>query len=168
MRTLRGLSGRQSPWCSTVWGRRSTGNYLKALAFGSANPRDHPRITAVAREISRHLDRTLVPRGASARPATPGKLQRPILAQGLSCHRQVHVGVVLDLLPVKARRHYNGSCLTWTPPKTTLQDVLTASAASSTSSGLGGGGDPDEGFAIQLCRETLYMDRWYTITYNRW
>ncbi|KAG8074755.1 hypothetical protein GUJ93_ZPchr0006g44540 [Zizania palustris] len=44
------------------------------------------------------------------------------------------------------------------PPKFTVQDVLCARAA--------GDGGSEDGFTVHLCRETLYMDHWYSITFK--
>ncbi|CAN6200624.1 unnamed protein product [Urochloa humidicola] len=53
-----------------------------------------------------------------------------------------------------SRRSY-GYCRS--PPKFTVQDVVSAGAA---------GGDSEEGFTVHLRRETLYMDHWYSITFK--
>ncbi|KAF0918833.1 hypothetical protein E2562_026205 [Oryza meyeriana var. granulata] len=97
--------------------------YFMAFAFGGADPREHPRIAAVGREISEHLERTF--------------LESRVL------------GTLL-------RANFDAR----SPPKFTVQDVLSASAGGS------GGSLPEEGFTIHLCRETLYMDHWYSITFN--
>ncbi|TVU07755.1 hypothetical protein EJB05_41124, partial [Eragrostis curvula] len=140
--------------------------YFKAFAFGGADPREHPRIAAVAREISEHLERTFLDArvlGTLLRANFDARFWRRVLAAIVSCERRpLHVGVLLELLPVSGRLQSYGYCRS--PPKFTVQDVLSASAGSS--SGNGGGGDSEEGFTIHLCRETLYMDHWYSITFK--
>ncbi|KAK3143630.1 hypothetical protein QOZ80_4AG0302820 [Eleusine coracana subsp. coracana] len=143
--------------------------YFKAFAFGGADPRDHPRIAAVAREISRNMDRIFIDArvlGTLLRANFDARFWWRMLDAMVRCQRRpLHVGVLLDLLPVRGRMQSYGYCRS--PPRFTVQDVLGASACSSSGSGLGlGGGDPDEGFTIHLCRETLYMDHWYSITFN--
>ncbi|CAL5040311.1 unnamed protein product [Urochloa decumbens] len=72
--------------------------------------------------------------------------------------RPMLVGVLLDLLPVRGRLQSYGYCRT--PPKFTVQDVLGAGVSG------GGGGESEEGFTVHLCKETLYMDHWYSITFK--
>ncbi|TKW22870.1 hypothetical protein SEVIR_4G256400v4 [Setaria viridis] len=137
--------------------------YFKAFAFGGADPREHPRIAAVAREISGHLERTFLDArvlGTLLRANFDARFWRRVLAAIVRCERRpMHVGVLLELLPVRGRLQSYGYCRS--PPKFTVQDVLSARE-----SGGGGGGDSEEGFTIHLCRETLYMDHWYSITFK--
>jgi hypothetical protein len=136
--------------------------YFKAFAFGGADPREHPRIAAVAREISGHLDRTYLDArvlGTLLRANFDARFWRKVLAAIVRCERRpMHVGVLLELLPVRGRLQSYGYCRS--PPKFTVQDVLSAQGSG------GGGGDSEEGFTIHLCRETLYMDHWYSITFK--
>jgi len=137
--------------------------YFKAFAFGGADPREHPRIAAVAREISGHLERTFLDArvlGTLLRANFDARFWRRVLAAIVQCERRpMHVGVLLELLPVRGRLQSYGYCRS--PPKFTVQDVLSARAG-----GGGGGGDAEDGFTIHLCRETLYMDHWYSITFK--
>jgi len=134
--------------------------YFKAFAFGGADPREHPRIAAVAREISGHLERTFLDArvlGTLLRANFDARFWRRVLAAIVQCERRpMHVGVLLELLPVRGRLQSYGYCRS--PPKFTVQDVLSARA--------GGGGDAEDGFTIHLCRETLYMDHWYSIPFK--
>ncbi|KAL6603244.1 hypothetical protein ACP70R_043605 [Stipagrostis hirtigluma subsp. patula] len=140
--------------------------YFKAFAFGGEDPREHPRIAAVGREISEHLERTFLDArvlGALLRANFDARFWRRVLAAIVKCERRpLHVGVLLELLPVGGRLRSYGYCRS--PPKFTVQDVLSARAGAS-GSGHGGGGS-EEGFTIHLCRETLYMDHWYSITFT--
>ncbi|PUZ59263.1 hypothetical protein GQ55_4G027000 [Panicum hallii var. hallii] len=133
--------------------------YFKAFAFGGADPREHPRIAAVAREISEHLESTFLEArvlGTLLRANFDARFWRRVLAAIVRCERRpMHVGVLLELLPVRGRLQSYGYCRS--PPKFTVQDVLSARA---------GGGVPEDGFTIHLCRETLYMDHWYSITFK--
>ncbi|KAF8658871.1 hypothetical protein HU200_059369 [Digitaria exilis] len=135
--------------------------YFKAFAFGGEDPRQHPRIAAVAREISEHLERTFLDArvlGTLLRANFDARFWRRVLAAIVRCERRpMHVGVLLELLPVRGRLLSYGYCRS--PPKFTVQDVLSAGAG-------GGGGDTEEGFTVHLCRETLYMDHWYSITFK--
>ncbi|CAL4966592.1 unnamed protein product [Urochloa decumbens] len=84
---------------------------------------------------------------------------RKVLAAILRCERRpMLVGVLLELLPVRGRLQSYGYCRT--PPKFTVQDVLSAGVSG------GGGGESEEGFTVHLCKETLYMDHWYSITFK--
>ncbi|CAN6176922.1 unnamed protein product [Urochloa humidicola] len=138
--------------------------YFKAFAFGGADPREHPRIAAVAREISAHLESTFLDArvlGTLLRANFDARFWRRVLAAIVKCERRpMHVGVLLELLPVRGRLQSYGYCRS--PPKFTVQDVLSNAGAG----GGGGGGDSEEGFTIHLCRETLYMDHWYSITFK--
>lgn len=133
--------------------------YFKAFAFGGADPREHPRVAAVAREISQHLERTFLDArvlGTLLRANFDARFWRRVLAAIVSCERRpLHVGVLLELLPVRGRLQSYGYCRS--PPKFTVQDVLSARAS---------GDSSEEGFTIHLCRETLYMDHWYSITFK--
>ncbi|CAL4966593.1 unnamed protein product [Urochloa decumbens] len=135
--------------------------YFKAFAFGGADPRDHPRVAAVAREISGHLERTFLDArvlGTLLRANFDARFWRKVLDAIVRCERRpMHVGVLLELLPVRGRLQSYGYCRS--PPKFTVQDVLSAGAG-------GGGGSSEEGFTVHLCRETLYMDHWYSITFK--
>ncbi|KAF8687500.1 hypothetical protein HU200_043196 [Digitaria exilis] len=137
--------------------------YFKAFAFGGEDPRQHPRIAAVAREISEHLERTFLDArvlGTLLRANFDARFWRRVLAAIVRCERRpMHVGVLLELLPVRGRLQSYGYCRS--PPKFTVQDVLSAGAG-----GGGGGGGTEEGFTVHLCRETLYMDHWYSITFK--
>ncbi|CAN6193111.1 unnamed protein product [Urochloa humidicola] len=137
--------------------------YFKAFAFGGRDPREHPRIAAVAREISAHLESTFLDArvlGTLLRANFDARFWRRVLAAIVRCERRpMHVGVLLELLPVRGRLQSYGYCRS--SPKFTVQDVL-----SSVGAGGGGGGDSEEGFTIHLCRETLYMDHWYSITFK--
>ncbi|CAL5049996.1 unnamed protein product [Urochloa decumbens] len=137
--------------------------YFKAFAFGGADPRDHPRVAAVAREISGHLERTFLDArvlGTLLRANFDARFWKKVLAAIVRCERRpMHVGVLLELLPVRGRLQSYGYCRS--PPKFTVQDVLSAGAG-----GGGGGGESEEGFTVHLCRETLYMDHWYSITFK--
>ncbi|XP_062178993.1 disease resistance protein RGA2-like [Phragmites australis] len=136
--------------------------YFKAFAFGGADPREHPRIAAVAREISEHLERTFLDArvlGTLLKANFDARFWRRVLAAIVKCERRpLHVGVLLELLPVRGRLQSYGYCRS--PPKFTVQDVLSARAAGDRD------GDSEEGFTIHLCRETLYMDHWYSITFK--
>ncbi|CAL5041037.1 unnamed protein product [Urochloa decumbens] len=135
--------------------------YFKAFAFGGADPRDHPRVAAVAREISGHLERTFLDArvlGTLLRANFDARFWRKVLAAIVRCERRpMHVGVLLELLPVRGRLQSYGYCRS--PPKFTVQDVLSAGVT-------GGGESSEEGFTVHLCRETLYMDHWYSITFK--
>uniref|UniRef100_J3MH93 NB-ARC domain-containing protein n=1 Tax=Oryza brachyantha TaxID=4533 RepID=J3MH93_ORYBR len=134
--------------------------YFKAFAFGGADPRDHPRIAAVGRQISEHLERTFLDArvlGTLLKSNFDAAFWRRVLVAMAGCSRRpLHVGVLLELLPVHGRLQSYGYCRS--PPKFTVQDVLSATA--------GGGPASEEGFTIHLCRETLYMDHWYSITFS--
>ncbi|KAJ1260694.1 hypothetical protein BS78_10G251900 [Paspalum vaginatum] len=136
--------------------------YFKAFAFGGADPREHPRIAAVAREISEHLERTFLDArvlGTLLRANFDARFWRRVLTAIVKCERRpMHVGVLLELLPVNGRLQSYGYCRS--PPKFTVQDVLSARATSDR------GDQSEEGFTIHLCRETLYMDHWYSITFK--
>ncbi|XP_066371265.1 disease resistance protein RGA2-like [Miscanthus floridulus] len=139
--------------------------YFKAFAFGGADPRDHPRVAAVAREISKHLERTFLDArvlGTLLRANFDARFWRRVLAAIVSCERRpMHVGVLLELLPVRGRLQSYGYCRS--PPKFTVQDVLSAGASGHDG---GSGSGSEEGFTVHLCRETLYMDHWYSITFK--
>ncbi|KAL6873865.1 hypothetical protein ACP4OV_013947 [Aristida adscensionis] len=132
--------------------------YFKAFAFGGADPREHPGIAAVGREISEHLERTFLDArvlGTLLRDNFDARFWRRVLAAIVGCERRpLHVGVLLELLPVGGRLQSYGYCRS--PPKFTVQDVLSARA----------GAAAEEGFTVHLCRETLYMDHWYSITFT--
>ncbi|XP_025813518.1 uncharacterized protein LOC112890865 [Panicum hallii] len=137
--------------------------YFKAFAFGGADPRDYPRIAGVGREISEHLERMFLDArvlGTLLGANFDGRFWRRVLSAIVRCRRRpFHVGVLLELLPVRGRLQSDGYCRS--PPKFTVQDVFSAGAADH-------GGDLEDGFiTIHLCRETLYMDHWYSITFNR-
>ena len=136
--------------------------YFKAFAFGGADPREHPRVAAVAREISEHLERTFLDArvlGTLLRANFDARFWRKVLAAIVSCERRpLHVGVLLELLPVRGRLQSYGYCRS--PPKFTVQDVLSSARPS------GSGSGSEEGFTVHLCRETLYMDHWYSITFK--
>jgi hypothetical protein len=139
--------------------------YFKAFAFGGADPRDHPRVAAVAREISEHLERTVLDArvlGTLLRANFDARFWRRVLAAIVSCERRpMHVGVLLELLPVRGRLQSYGYCRS--PPKFTVQDVLTARPSGRDG---GSGSGSEEGFTVHLCKETLYMDHWYSITFK--
>eukprot|EP00267_Zea_mays_P041370 XP_020393257.1 uncharacterized protein LOC103644684 [Zea mays] len=139
--------------------------YFKAFAFGGADPRDHPRVAAVAREISEHLERTFLDArvlGTLLRANFDARFWRRVLAAIVSCERRpMHVGVLLELLPVRGRLQSYGYCRS--PPKFTVQDVLTARPSGRDG---GSGSGSEEGFTVHLCKETLYMDHWYSITFK--
>uniref|UniRef100_A0A0E0LF66 Uncharacterized protein n=1 Tax=Oryza punctata TaxID=4537 RepID=A0A0E0LF66_ORYPU len=62
------------------------------------------------------------------------------------------------ILPVHGKLQSYGYCRS--PSKFTVHHMLSAGV------GNGGGSASEEGFTIHLCRETLYMDHWYSITFN--
>jgi hypothetical protein len=113
----------------------------------------------VAREISEHLERTFLEArvlGTLLQANFDARFWRRVLAAIVRCERRpMLVAVLLELLPVRGRLQSYGDCRS--PPKFTVQDVLSARA---------GGDDPEDGFTIHLCRETLYMDHWYSITFK--
>jgi hypothetical protein len=140
--------------------------YFKAFAFGGgADPREHPREAAVGREICERLERTYLDArvlgallGANLGDA---RFWRRVLAAVVRCERRpLHVGVLLELLPVHGRRLQSyGHCRS--PPKVTVQDVFDGRTG-----GSNGGSGEEDGFTVHLCREMLYMDHWYSITFK--
>ncbi|KAK3141420.1 hypothetical protein QOZ80_4BG0333660 [Eleusine coracana subsp. coracana] len=143
--------------------------YFKAFALGGADPRDHPRITAVGRDISRHLtkstflDARLL--GTVLRANLDAPFWRRVLAAILRCQRRPRYSLYADVLAIRGWRLMPGRWVC--PPRfsqLTLQDVFRA-ATSSSASGLGGS-DTEEFLTINYCRDTLYKDIWYTITYE--
>ncbi|GJN01643.1 hypothetical protein PR202_ga18923 [Eleusine coracana subsp. coracana] len=147
--------------------------YFKALALGGADPRDHPRITAVGRDISRHLtkstflDARLL--GTVLRANFDARFWRRVLAAIVRCQRRprysLYADVLLDVLAIRGWRLMTGHWVC--PPRfsqLTLQDVFRA-ATSSSGSGLGGS-DTEEILTINYCRDTLYKDIWHTISYE--
>jgi hypothetical protein len=135
--------------------------YFKAFAFGGADP----RVAAVARDTSEDLECTFLNArvlGTLLRANFDARFWRRVRDAIVRCElRPLHVGVLLELLPVSGSLRSYGYCRS--PPKFTVQDVL---SASSSGSAHGGRDHPDEGFTIHLCRETLYMDHWYSITFK--
>uniref|UniRef100_A0A453SMT8 NB-ARC domain-containing protein n=1 Tax=Aegilops tauschii subsp. strangulata TaxID=200361 RepID=A0A453SMT8_AEGTS len=137
--------------------------YFKAFAFGGgADPRDNPRAAAVGRQICERLDRTYLDArvlgGLLGANLGDTPFWRRMLAALARCERRpLHVGVLLELLPVNGRRLQSyGYCRS--PPNVTVQDVLGGRAS--------GGSDEDGSMTVHLCRETLYMDHWYSITFK--
>ncbi|XP_044432212.1 uncharacterized protein [Triticum aestivum] len=139
--------------------------YFKAFAFGGgADPRDHPRAAMIGREICERLDRTYLDArvlgGLLGANLGDAPFWRRMLAALARCERRpLHVGVLLELLPVNGRRLQSyGYCRS--PPDVTVQDVLGRRAS--------GGSDEDGSMTVHLCRETLYMDHWYSITFKKY
>ncbi|XP_037467197.1 uncharacterized protein LOC119339151 [Triticum dicoccoides] len=139
--------------------------YFKAFAFGGgADPRDHPRAAVIGREICERLDRTYLDArvlgGLLGANLGDAPFWRRMLAALARCERRpLHVGVLLELLPVNGRRLQSyGYCRS--PPDVTVQDVLGGRAS--------GGSDEDGSMTVHLCRETLYMDHWYSITFKKY
>ncbi|KAF7110522.1 hypothetical protein CFC21_110614 [Triticum aestivum] len=137
--------------------------YFKAFAFGGgADPRDNPRAAAVGRQICERLDRTYLDArvlgGLLGANLGDTPFWRRMLAALARCERRpLHVGVLLELLPVNGRRLQSyGYCRS--PPNVTVQDVLGGRTS--------GGSDEDGSMTVHLCRETLYMDHWYSITFK--
>lgn len=132
--------------------------YFKAFAFRGTDPREHPRAAAVGREICEHMDRTYLEArvlGGVLGANLDARFWRRVLAATVRCDRRpLHVGVLVKLLPINGRLLQSyGYCRS--PPELTVRDVLGGSVAGSL-----------DGFTVHLCRETLYMDHWYSITFN--
>jgi hypothetical protein len=45
-------------------------------------------------------------------------------------------------------------------------ELCSLNSDSEEGSGSGSDSDSEEGFTVHLCRETLYMDHWYSITFK--
>ncbi|KAK3141423.1 hypothetical protein QOZ80_4BG0333700 [Eleusine coracana subsp. coracana] len=145
--------------------------FFKAFAFGGTDPRDHPRITAVARDIARQLQCTFVD-ARLLRANFDARLWRRVRDAIVRCQRHprfsLYDDVMLDVLTIRGWRlmpaGYGESRPSFSVP--TLQDVIRAVTSSSSASGLGGT-HTVETLLVHYCRDTLYRDIWYTISIKR-
>lgn len=158
-------------------------HYFKAFAFAGADPRDHPRMVAVAREISSHLESYLDARVVGTvlqanfnlrfwRKALCTIVSRPFV-------RQEHMDFLCNVLPPNIDKGFsfrNGTSSLVTRRNVsvlrmvTQQEMLSAPAASSSSSRTS---CPDdvvvetvEGLTIDLCFRTPYSVHSYTFDLN--
>ncbi|XP_047056922.1 uncharacterized protein LOC124663241 [Lolium rigidum] len=141
--------------------------YFKAFAFGGMDAGDHPRMAAMGKEMARQLGGTFLGArmvGTLLRSKFDVRFWRRLMEAMVKCSGRrpcpVHVNFLLELLSSLGKLQSYGSSAC--PPRLTLRDALCNHAARTTSDSghLGSGGR----FTIHLCRETLYMDHWYTIT----
>lgn len=139
--------------------------YFKAFAFGGMDAGDHPRMAAMGKEMARQLGGTFLGArivGALLRSKFDVRFWRRMMETMGKCAGAgpVHVNFLLELLSSLGEMQSYGSSTC--PPRLTLGDVLCTNHAVRTS----GSGHLERGgrFTIHLCRETLYMDHWYTIT----
>ncbi|KQK03101.1 hypothetical protein BRADI_2g05611v3 [Brachypodium distachyon] len=146
--------------------------YFKALAFGGTNPAQHPRMAAMAKEMARQLGGTFLGArmvGELLSSKFDARFWRRMTEAIVRCsgRRPVHVNFLLELLSSSCgtlQLQSYGSCNS--PPRLTLRDALCNDAEGA---GITGGhSESEDGFTtIHLCRETLYLDHWYTITLAR-
>ncbi|GJN26342.1 hypothetical protein PR202_gb14267 [Eleusine coracana subsp. coracana] len=103
--------------------------FFKAFAFGGTDPRDHPRITAVARDIARQLQCTFVD-ARLLRANFDARLWRRVRDAIVRCQRHprfsLYDDVMLDVLTIRGWRlmpaGYGESRPSFSVP--TLQDVI--------------------------------------------
>uniref|UniRef100_A0ACD5VR96 Uncharacterized protein n=1 Tax=Avena sativa TaxID=4498 RepID=A0ACD5VR96_AVESA len=141
--------------------------YFKAFAFGGMDAGDHQRMAAMGKEMARQLGGTFLGArmvGTLLRSEFDVRFWHRLMeAMAKSSGRRpypVHVNFLLELLSSLGQLQSYGSSIC--PPRLTLRDALCNAARTGSSSGtrhLEG-----DRFTIHLCRETLYMDHWYTIT----
>ncbi|KAF8772797.1 hypothetical protein HU200_005386 [Digitaria exilis] len=151
--------------------------YFKAFVFGGTDLSDYPQMAAIGREISRDPRRTFLDTRVLSpllRANLNARFWRKLLASIIKCQNcELHLDVLFEFLPIRARRHWDGYCWgpTSSPPKLSLQDVLSASASAPSSSTSGtcsfGRADLERGFAVQFYRETLYTDHWYGFSFKK-
>jgi hypothetical protein len=143
--------------------------YFKAFAFGGMDAGDHPRMAAMGKEMARQLGGTFLGArmvGTLLRSKFEVRFWRRLMEAMVKCSGTgtrpcpVHVNFLPELLSSLGKLQSYGSSAC--PPRLTLRDALCNHAVRTTigSGHLGSGGR----FTIHLCRETLYMDHWYTIT----
>lgn len=145
--------------------------YFKAFAFGGTDAGDHPRMAAMGKEMARQLGGTFLGArmvGTLLRSRFDARFWHSVMTVMAKCsgRRPVHVNFLLELLSMHGTLQSYGSC--HFPPKLTLQDVLcdnnNAISTGITSGHLKG----KDGLTIHLCRETLYMDHWYSVTLKKY
>ncbi|GJN26343.1 hypothetical protein PR202_gb14268 [Eleusine coracana subsp. coracana] len=143
----RARRGEQAPLHEEYW------YFFNSIAFGGENPRDHPRLAALAREISRHLENAFFHArvlGMLLRTNFNVRFWRRVLDAVINCqHHPIRDWTLLHTSTIGSP-HKHSDLLT-------LQDVLNPSATSSSGSGLGGG-DTEKVFSIRYFTETLYKD----------
>ncbi|CAM0880140.1 unnamed protein product [Alopecurus aequalis] len=141
--------------------------YFKAFAFSGMDAGDHPRMAAMGKEMARQLGGTFLGArmvGTLLRSKFDVRFWRRLMEAMVKCsgRRPVHVNFLLELVSNHGKLQSYGSSTC--PPRLTLRDALCNHATRTGSANGTRHLERDGRFTIHLCRETVYMDHWYTIT----